>query len=203
MLSTGLRPERPQRHEQDGGAGLPRPAGAIRGRWPAAQHGWHTSALRPPTRRCACPAKGDSAQHRPEEPGARSGASARGGRLCRPGAGAVGGLSGGGRCCGASRFERWIASNSSRLRPEPTATHVSGTRRGGPASAVSCRRRWSRPGAGRLRRRARCPVHDVGGELGRRLVEGGPDGVDDLRDGLVEGARAPLRNRGPRSSAGR
>ena len=43
------------------------------------------------------------------------------------------------------RFERWMTSNSSRLRPEPTATQVSGLSARCTGICVSCRTRSSRP----------------------------------------------------------
>ena len=89
---------------------------------------------------------------------------------------------------------RWIASNSSRLRPEPTATQVSGDSARCTGMCVSWRSRSSRP----LQQRAAAgehdaAVHDVGGELGRRLVERRLDRVDDLRRRAPRAPGAPPR----------
>src|SRR3954453_8470422 len=96
-------------------------------------------------------------------------------------------------------LERWIASNSSSERPEPTATHVSGDSARCAGICVSSRRRSSRPctlqpppPAAPLRRRAAArqhdaAVHDVPPHLGPCAVQRLLDGVDDLHQGLFEG----------------
>ena len=95
-------------------------------------------------------------------------------------------------------------SNSSRLRPEPTATQVSGL-------SARCDRherlvaeplvepRQERPAAGE----DDAAIHDVRRELGRGLVEGRLDRVDDLVDRVVERRADLLGGEDRPSSAGR
>ena len=92
-------------------------------------------------------------------------------------------------CARGALFERWIASNSSRLRPG--ADRDAGERALGEVDRHL--RLVAQPlvEAGEERAAAGehdAAVHDVRGELGRRLVERRLDRVDDLRDRLVERA---------------
>ena len=82
---------------------------------------------------------------------------------------------------------RCMTSSTSRLRPEPTATHVSGDSASCAGICVSWRSRSSRPDEERASAgEDDAAVHDVGRELGRRLVERRADRVQDLADRLLE-----------------
>ena len=80
-----------------------------------------------------------------------------------------------------------MTSNSSRLRPEPTATHVSGRLgqmhrhvRLVPQALVQAVEQRAAAGE------HDAAIHDVGRELGRRLVQRRLDRVDDLVDRVLE-----------------
>ena len=78
-------------------------------------------------------------------------------------------------------------SNSSRACPEPMTTEWSGLGAMLIGMPVSCSSRTSSPMQQRAAAGDRdARLHDVGGQLRRRLVERGLDGVDDGRDGLLE-----------------
>ena len=81
-----------------------------------------------------------------------------------------------------------MTSNSSRLRPEPTATQVSGDSASCTGICVSSQALLEAGQEGAAARQDDAAIHDVRGQLGRGLVQGRLDGVEDLADRLVEGA---------------
>ena len=82
---------------------------------------------------------------------------------------------------------RFIASRSWRTSPVPRTTHVSGSSATWTGIWVASATRLSRPGEERAAAgEDDALVHDVGDELGRRLLDRVADRVDDLLDGRLD-----------------
>jgi hypothetical protein len=84
-----------------------------------------------------------------------------------------------------------IAPSSSRQRPAPTATHVSGSATSGPVAPSQPEASVESRAGGRHPREHDAVLTDVGRELGG-LLERVPDGVDDPTDRLCERLRTSL-----------